>query len=285
MAQLGDTFKQEREARDLSFDEIEAKTRIKRRFLEAIEAGDYGAFPSQVVARGLIRNYATFLGLDPAEVLALYDDHLAANGQGKRARSNDIQFMDLSMSVRPLFSWDLIIGVLIVTALLGGAGLFAINAYLPTVITPTPTKTPQAAGFRQDSAFVIPTPTLEPTPTPTPTNTPTPEFYTGVTLEVIIAERSWVQVFVDDVKEFEGVLESGERRSWTGERRVAIRAGNAGGVEVVVNGQSYGLMGGPGEVKDQVWEKVDDPGAATPAGGEGSDPFGPVETATPAPSP
>jgi hypothetical protein len=61
------------------------------------------------------------------------------------------------------------------------------------------------------------------------------------------------------VKVFDGIIQAGETPSWSGERRVAIRAGNGGGVEVVVNGQSRGLMGAEGQVVDQIWEKVDNP--------------------------
>jgi hypothetical protein len=59
---------------------------------------------------------------------------------------------------------------------------------------------------------------------------------------------------------------------------VAVRAGNAGGVEVLVNGESVGLMGEPGQVVDQVWEKVEE-AAVTPSQENTA------ETPTPTPSP
>ena len=80
----------------------------------------------------------------------------------------------------------------------------------------------------------------------------------------VISQPSWVQILADDAKVFEGVLQPGERRNWTGRSRVAIRAGNAGGVEVIVNGISRGVMGAEGQVVDQIWEKVDDPSTITP---------------------
>jgi len=90
----------------------------------------------------------------------------------------------------------------------------------------------------------------------------------------MVHERSWVQILVDDVKSFEGVLKSGDRPNWSGDKRVAIRAGNGGGIEVYVNGQNMGFMGEEGQVVDQVWEKVEEvPGAAS------------TETPTPTPEP
>jgi hypothetical protein len=110
---------------------------------------------------------------------------------------------------------------------------------------------------------VTPAPTETPTPLP-PTETPTPIIYGGVNVELKIIQPSWIQILVDDVKAFEGILQPGDTRNWTGEQRVAVRAGNAGGVEIVVNGISRGLMGAEGQVVDQIWEKVDDPAQLTP---------------------
>ncbi|MFQ5613343.1 MAG: helix-turn-helix domain-containing protein [Anaerolineae bacterium] len=286
MGQLSEKLRLEREARGLTLSEVEAKTRIKSRFLEAMEAGDFGAFPSEVAARGLIRNYATYLGLDPDEILTLYHTNGADSARKPRLQNRGIQFVDLSLGPRSLLSWDLIIGLLVVTALLGGAGLLFANLYLTEDAPPPPPEAVRSEEAAGNAVFTLPTPTPEPTLTPTPTFTPTPEFYTGVAVEVVISERSWVQILVDDVKQFEGVLEAGERRNWSGDKRVAIRAGNAGGVEVIVNGQSQGVMGEIGQVVDQVWEKVESPpepspaeATATPADSDAT--FGFVETPEP----
>ena len=81
----------------------------------------------------------------------------------------------------------------------------------------------------------------------------------------MISQASWVQILTDDTKVFEGILQPNTTRSWSGQRRIAIRAGNGGGVEVIVNGISRGLMGADGQVVDQLWEKVDNPAEITPA--------------------
>jgi cytoskeletal protein RodZ len=60
---LGQRLREAREARDLSLEEVERATRIRARFIEALEDGDY-AIMSRVQAQGFLRNYARFLGLD-----------------------------------------------------------------------------------------------------------------------------------------------------------------------------------------------------------------------------
>ncbi len=267
MAQLGEMLKQAREERGLSLDEVEKATHIRRQFLEALEENNLKAMPSPVAARGFIRNYADYLGLDPIEALTLFDGKGRVPVKGQRLTPDGIEFMNLSMSSRSAFSWELLIGVALLLVVLGGVGYMAYGNIAQASVTATPTKTPLAAGLTDDSALILPTVTPLPTGTATPippTDTPTPVVYAGVQVELVIQQSSWVQILADDVKVFEGILQPGNSESWSGQRRVAIRAGNGGGVEVIVNGVSRGLMGAEGQVVDQIWEKVEDPNAAPP---------------------
>ena len=80
--------------------------------------------------------------------------------------------------------------------------------------------------------------------------------YTGIFLELAFIDTSWIQVTVDEVREFQGELEADTYRSWYGEERIELRIGNAGAVWVTVNGQFLGALGEEGEVIDRVFEKV-----------------------------
>ncbi|MEM7348150.1 MAG: RodZ domain-containing protein [Chloroflexota bacterium] len=282
MSNLGEQFKIEREAQGLTLADVEDKLHIRQHLLEALEANNFKVFPSPVVARGLIRNYATYLGLDPIEALTLYDGNGRIPVKGQRLTSDGIEFMNLSMAPRPRITWDSIIGVILFLLVVGGAGFFIYEEFIQpgTIVTPTAQPVSAADNSNGDSALILPTVTPPPTNTPTPippTDTPTPIIYTGVTVELLIEESSWVQILVDGVKDFEGELTPGDNRSWTGQQRVAIRAGNAGGVAVVVNGTNRGVMGANGQVVDQVWEKVGAPPQTTPESTL------PTETPTPSP--
>ena len=72
MVPLGKRLHNERIARKLTLDEVAAATKIKARFLSAIEKGEYDKLPSPAYAKGFVRNYAAYLGLPKAESTALF---------------------------------------------------------------------------------------------------------------------------------------------------------------------------------------------------------------------
>lgn len=266
MANLGETLKTAREEQGLSLVEVAEATHIRKHLLEALEENQFEVFPSAVVIRGLIRNYARFLGLDPIEVLTLYDGNGIILVKGQRLTPKGIEFMNLSMAPRP-FNWGAVIFVLLLVFITTSGSYLVYTSFTRPDLPPTPTKTPSPADVGQDLALALPTVTAQPTDTPTPlppTGTPTPLYGGGVHVELVLHQSSWVQISVDGVEAFEGILQPGDRRDWSGQRRVAIRAGNAGGVEVIVNGVNKGRMGEEGQVIDQVWEKVEDPANLTP---------------------
>ena len=66
---IGARLEEARTARRLTLEEAERDTRISRRYLEALERGNYEVLPAPVYARGFMRSYADYLGLDPAEAV------------------------------------------------------------------------------------------------------------------------------------------------------------------------------------------------------------------------
>ncbi len=69
---LGQTLRAAREGRRWDIARAERETRIRARYLNALEAGDYGDLPDPVYTRGFVRNYARYLGLDPEWCVDLY---------------------------------------------------------------------------------------------------------------------------------------------------------------------------------------------------------------------
>jgi cytoskeletal protein RodZ len=66
---LADRLVAAREARGVDLLRAERETKIRRQYLAAMERGAWDEVPAGVYARGFLRNYAIYLGLDPDEVL------------------------------------------------------------------------------------------------------------------------------------------------------------------------------------------------------------------------
>jgi serine/threonine-protein kinase len=173
----------------------------------------------------------------------------------------------------PAWAWGLI-GVLVVLVIAGGifaatqGGAPARTSQAAAQLATTPSRTPQATATRTAAPTSAvpakatatrvpptrtPTSTKRATSTSRPTSTPSPTRKSSVTVEVKAVERTWLQVTVDGEREAGQNLEAGERQQWEGRSMVHLLCGNAGGVEVTVNGRALGKLGDPGEVVIKIW--------------------------------
>ncbi len=66
---VGEFFRQVRETKGLTVDEVASKTRIHPDFLKALEEGNFAKLPDQVFAKGFVRSYARSLGLDEEDAM------------------------------------------------------------------------------------------------------------------------------------------------------------------------------------------------------------------------
>ena len=72
-ADLGLLLRQTRESKELTLSDVEARVRIRQRYLAALEAGEWDQLPNEVVGRGFFRIYARFLDLNADDLLAKLD--------------------------------------------------------------------------------------------------------------------------------------------------------------------------------------------------------------------
>lgn len=80
-ASIGALLRERREALGASLAEVEAATKIRQKYLSALEADEWQQLPGEVVGRGFLRNYASYLGLEPTDIIdrrrAIADPSLA----------------------------------------------------------------------------------------------------------------------------------------------------------------------------------------------------------------
>ncbi|MBI4065178.1 helix-turn-helix domain-containing protein [Candidatus Gottesmanbacteria bacterium] len=72
MKTVGSILKEARIGKEITLEQVEKATKIREKFLHAIEADDYTTLPSPSYAKGFVKNYSAFLGLDIEWVLAFF---------------------------------------------------------------------------------------------------------------------------------------------------------------------------------------------------------------------
>lgn len=72
MQTLGAIFKAARIEKKLTLEDVEKTTKIRKKYLTAIEEGDYDSLPPAAFTRGFIKNYSEYLDLNSQTLSALY---------------------------------------------------------------------------------------------------------------------------------------------------------------------------------------------------------------------
>ncbi|WP_028595514.1 helix-turn-helix domain-containing protein [Paenibacillus assamensis] len=81
MSELGQMLKKARLEKGLSLDDVQEATKIRRRYLEAIEEGDYKVLPGSFYVRAFVKTYAETVGLNPDEILQYYRNTMPVEEQ------------------------------------------------------------------------------------------------------------------------------------------------------------------------------------------------------------
>ncbi|HEX2026503.1 MAG TPA: RodZ domain-containing protein [Nitriliruptorales bacterium] len=232
---IGEALATAREERGRTLEEASRATRVRAEYLVALEDEDFGALGGDVYAKGFLRTYARYLGLDPEPLLTQYRRYVETSGYDPHALVEHPVARQPREGPPTWFVWVAVAVVVTVIAL----------AVVGTVGGRTPQ---QAAPDTTDRS--VRSPTQEPTgdsgvttrPSPTPSPSPT-----GVELALLLEERSWVRVRIEQRTVFEDTLPAGETKQFRAPARIEVRLGNAGGVRLVLNGRDLGSPAGRGE--------------------------------------
>lgn len=220
MTEFGQLLREARERRGTSLAAAEHATRIRARYLAALEEGRLDLLPGDAYARAFLRQYAEFLGLDARALVEAYD--LVHREEEPVA---PLPFRRAGRSLRPRAA--LLLGVL-------AAGVVAaVIAWRPggegprtTSLLPAPRPAPQRARP------AAPPPRRVPPARPAPAR-----------LELVASRgRCWILVRRGDrsgEEIFQGVLAPGERRRFTGS--LWIRLGAPWNVDARLNGRPVRL--------------------------------------------
>lgn len=274
--EIGDKLKRQRELIGLSLEDVERMTHLRMHFLKAIETGQIEDLPSSVQGRGMVSNYAVFLGFDPDPILLRFADGLQASLAARKGPRTSIPTTTSGPRRLRLFSSDIWFTALILIGLIAFVswGILQVvdigsrqqvQPTAPSVVEvlapgePSPAVSPTlASGDAGTPAAETPTSAplqLEPTAVIEASPTISLDSLNQAPVQIYIAvrQRAWMRVTVDGKVTFEGRVTPGVAYVYSGNEQVAVLTGNGAALQLFYNRADLGLMGILGQVVERVF--------------------------------
>lgn len=245
-AAFGDWLRRQREMREISLRDIADRTKISLRYLQAMEDDRFDLLPAPIFAKGFLREYARYVGLNPDEVvnhyLSVQQKGTPEDDGGKDGVRKDSTLAGQRPArPKPVRNWTY--GLFLFLAVLFLVGLVAVLVWY--------------AEHRRDDPAADVTPPIAAPPAPDavavsePLATPErPKAPLEVTLDFTSA--CWVEVAADGKRIVAQEYAQGESESFKAQQSVQITLGDVGAADIQVNGLSYPLNGKAGEVREFV---------------------------------
>lgn len=271
LVEIGQQLRQRRQLLGLSLEDVERHTRLRRFYLNALEEGFLERLPSPVQGRGMLHNYATFLGIDPEPLLLRFADVLQNRLAQRQAENRPQRTPSLAAPARKpvskavrFLSADFVFGSLLILAVIAFAiwgGLRILN--LRSSGRPEPTAPSIAAVLLASETLPV---EIEPA-----TATPTLEGASGaieesgeqtavptlssenVQVYITVYQRAMLVVTVDGKEEFRARVLPNTAYTFVGKEKVEVLTGNGAALQVFFNGQDQGLMGLIGQVVYRIY--------------------------------
>lgn len=234
---LGDILRERRESLNLTIEEVAVITKLKKTTILALEKGNYKELQEPVYIRGFLKIYASTLGLDYKELSPLLDKELRAAGKDFEEEESPRKK-----------SWLFFVGIAVIIVALV---FYYIFNWLPrggTLKDKTEITKPATQPVQVKPEIESEKPKVKEKPVTREVVVPVKK---EVSVEIKGLGYSWLRVIVDDKKVFEGFIDNGDSYSWKGEKKINIRVGNAGAVNVTVNNKDMGVLGKKGEVVEK----------------------------------
>ncbi|MCX5330940.1 helix-turn-helix domain-containing protein [Streptomyces sp. NBC_00140] len=252
---IGRALQQARIAAGLTVDDVSNATRVRIAIVHAIEADDFAPCGGDVYARGHIRTLAKAVHLDPAPLL----DQFAADHGGGRPAPTPAAPLFEAERIRPERrgpNWT----AAMVAAIVAVVGFVGFTAF----------KGDDEGGKAQVAEGAAPSASKSSSPTPksekpeSPKPDPSDSAIAAAPLDKVTVQvgapdgRSWISAKDHNGRLlFDGVLEKGESKTFQDNEKINLVLGDAGAIQLYVNGKKIDDDWQPGAVERLTYTKGD----------------------------
>lgn len=277
--EMGAALKSEREKRNLNIDDVANELKISPRQLRALESGDMDALPHPAYARGFLRSYASWLGLDKDEMLG----SLAATSRPPlREKSMEPEDLHVEKEAKPRKSRKGVVFLIVLCVLAAGlyygwnSGAFSWlekmgrqNGEDQVHLQSAESYIAEREGAEKEKAAseperekpaeneIVGLPPIESAPVAEPAADARPEQGTAAQTEtpglhkliITAVEECWVHSNADKTDTRQFSLRKGDTFALTFANSLELKLGNAGGVRLRYDGEDLPAPGTSGQVK------------------------------------
>ena len=274
MSSVGETLRRERLRKELGLEQISRETKISARLLEAIEKDRFELLPGGVFAKSFVRQYARFLGLDEEEMAAAVEKAVNPAGDLPSFAGTPLE---PAFKVPRVVEWEgmgrprssvlpalaMVVAVMLVCS--------AVYAWWQRSRRPAAVRPPITAAQKAPAA--VPKPAAPASVTPAVANNPETAPQTEVSAAVPPQEAAsapadsanpaatlrvsltadaddWLRVVTDGKVVMSDVLHPSEVKTFAAVEALHIRIGDAGSLQMIVNGKPAGPLGPKGQVRN-----------------------------------
>jgi len=258
---IGAFLRDEREKKGLSYFQLAEITKLRPSILEALENESWDDLPSLAFASGFIRSYGRALGLEETKVRVLYKKFGPAEVSLPKPLTKPVKGKKTSL----VFLIFFLLAIISVYYL--WKGYSTNNNFTVSPRTTSPIENSQVESgkileahneiesvpsnkqYKADLALEI---TLESDDINKPDELSVDSFTSitaqELTLKINIREETWLRIFVDDQEPKEYIFRPEEKYVWKAKRGFELLVGNAGGIDLELNGEGVETSGKPGQV-------------------------------------
>jgi|SRR5579872_4201580 len=286
MTSIGDQLRRERVRRGLTLEKVAADTKIGRHLLEAIEADQFDRLPGGVFARSFVRQYARVLDLDDDELIAALKKQYEqppdpVSPVAARTPTPSLPRLPPLREVRDRFRSDSSLSAFasLVVVMVVCAGIYkfwqrpqpAAPPKQPAAIAvkpapraaepatpnkPAAVSTPelpkqdfQLAEVTENGTIKVPQPAQTVRPVADESSAGASTFPVAMRVAIRASEPVWVSINTDGAHAYSGTIEGNQSKQFDAARRMTVLVGNAGALEVSLNGKPVAPFGQRGEIR------------------------------------
>ena len=258
-ASPGAILKRCREYHEISLDEAEEATKIGTNYLQALEEDQIGQFASVAYLKGFLRIYTTYLGLNPDDMIRLFDKlYISGSTQVEHKKSTGEPPIRKKFPLQKLAMPAVLLILILITATFinrspstplrqskpipaeAPIAAPAVQTIHSSAKKPPPSKIVEEADTTQQRNDAIPATQNKIQPTPM-------ESAKGFIVRMKVTQGGTLTVTIDGSTSQGYDLIAGDSIEWKADRSITLELSNSDGVEVELNGRQLKSFGQPGK--------------------------------------